>query len=259
MKLYPLVRYFQFFLKSRYRKGHGVHSPFFFTIINSLHRNKSGSGFVYQEAEARRGELLSDKRIVNVTDLGTGKSGPRRVCDIASSSAVNKKMGRVLSYFAERAVTNPIIELGTSLGISTFYMALSNPNAKVITIEGCPEIAAIAAEGFRNHNIDNIEIVTGNFDEEADKILRRYSVPGLVYIDGNHQGVALLRYFESVCANADENTVIIVDDINYSVDMHQAWEVIINDKRVTGSIDYGRFGIIIFREGIGKQKYSLRY
>ena len=102
MKLYPVVRQFEYLLLSGYRKGHGVHSPFFFQIINTLHRNKSDNGLVYQIAESRRKELLKDNRIINVTDLGTGKGGPKRVSEITASSSVNRRLGRVLSYFASK-------------------------------------------------------------------------------------------------------------------------------------------------------------
>ena len=41
-----------------------------------------------------------------------------------------------------------IIELGTSLGISTMYLAASCPDTTVCTIEGCPSTAAIAQAEF---------------------------------------------------------------------------------------------------------------
>ncbi len=195
MKLYPVVRYLIYILFSGYKKGHGVHSPFFFQIINTLHRNKTERGLVYQIAESRRQELLKDKRIIQVTDLGTGKGGLKKVCDITSSSSINCRFGRVLSYFASRTVNNPIIEFGTSVGIGTYYLALSNPEAKVITMEGCPEIAAIATEGFRKAGIGNVETITGNFDSLALSVFGKYKSPGLIFIDGNHRGEALMRYF----------------------------------------------------------------
>lgn len=240
MKLYPVVRQFEYLLLSGYRKGHGVHSPFFFQIINTLHRNKSDNGLVYQIAESRRKELLKDNRIINVTDLGTGKGGPKRVSEITASSSVNRRLGRVLSYFASKTGNNPIIEFGTSVGIGTYYLALSNPGTKVLTMEGCPEIAAIAAKGFRESGMVNTEVATGNFDSIASAVLETNKRPGLVYIDGNHTGEALLRYFNKCVSVVSDETVIIIDDIDYSTDMHLAWKSIVESSEVTGSIDFGR-------------------
>jgi len=259
MKLYPALRYLIYLLFSGYRKGHGVHSPFFFQIINTLYRNKSDQGLVYQIAESRRKELLRDNRIIQVTDLGTGKGGMKRVCDITSSSSINVRYGRVLSYFATKTGKNPIVEFGTSVGIGTYYLALSNPDAEVITMEGCPEIAAIATEGFRKSGIGNVETLTGNFDTLALSVFGKCKSPGLIFIDGNHRGEALMRYFNFSKTAVSENTVIIVDDIDYSVNMHLAWKKIIKDPVVTGSIDFGRMGILFFKEGMNKQNYLVRH
>lgn len=259
MKLYPVVRQFQYFLFSGYRKGHGVHSPFFFQIINTLYRNKSDRGLVYQIAECRRKGLLKDNRIINVTDLGTGKGGSKRVSEITASSSINRRFGSVLSYFASKTGSSPIIEFGTSVGVGTYYLALSNPSAKVITMEGCPEIAAIAAEGFKESGLGNIEVVIGNFDILASTVLEANESPGLIYIDGNHTGVALLRYFNLCLSALGDETVIIVDDIDYSFDMHMAWESILEAPEVTGSIDFGRLGVLFFKKGLHRQNYMVRH
>jgi predicted O-methyltransferase YrrM len=259
MKLRPVIRFIQKLALSRHRKGHGVHSPFFFEIINTLNRNKSNRGLVYKAAEAWRTELLSETRSIMVTDFGTGKDGFRPVREIAARSAVNRRLGRVLSYFAIRAGERPVIELGTSLGVGTMYMALANPSCSIITVEGCNQIAEIAAAGFRKAGIENVEIITGNFDTVAGKIAEENRGPGLVFIDGNHRGSALKRYFDLFSAYASEETVIITDDIDFSADMSQAWSEIRQDRRVTGSLDMGRAGILFFRPGLNGQSYYIGY
>jgi predicted O-methyltransferase YrrM len=259
MKIQPVIRYIRNIFLLRHRNGHGIHSPFFFEIINTLGRNKSNRGLVYKAAEAWRGEMLQEKRSVMITDFGTGSSGRRPVCTIASQSSVNRRLGRVLSYFAMRSGERPVIELGTSLGVGTLYMALANPSCRIITIEGCREIAEIAETGFKKAGIDNIEVITGNFDTVAPKVAEENAGPGLVFIDGNHRGSALKRYFDLFAAQAAEETVIIADDIDYSADMTRAWEEIRQDGRVTGSLDLGRAGILFFRPGLNRQSYFIGY
>ena len=68
--------------------------------------------------------------------------------EIARYSPVPEKYGILLSNFASEFGKHLIIELGTSFGISTMYMAASCPEAVVYTIEGCPETAAIAEQNF---------------------------------------------------------------------------------------------------------------
>lgn len=259
MKVQPVIRYLQNLSGVRHRNGHGIHSPFFFDIINTLNRNKSNRGLVYKAAEAWRSELLQDGSSIMVTDFGTGKDGFRPVRTIAARSAVSKRLGRVLSYFAIRAGERPVVELGTSLGVGTMYMALANRNCRIITIEGCGQIAEIAATGFKKAGLDNIEIIIGNFETVTPGVADDVRGPGLVFIDGNHRGSALKKYFDLFAARAEDDTVIIADDIDYSPDMTRAWEEIRNDSRVTGSLDLGRAGILFFRHGLNKRSYYIGY
>ncbi|MDX9929152.1 MAG: class I SAM-dependent methyltransferase [Bacteroidales bacterium] len=220
---------------------------------------KSSPGESFIAAESRRMELLADKSRVRVDDCGTGKGGYRRVCRIVRSAAVGRKYGLLLAYFAARAGEGPIIEMGTSLGISTFYLALSNRKAHILTIEGCSSIAGIALEGFRKQGLENIEPIVGNFDVHLDEVAGKQPGPGLVFIDGNHRGDALMRYFRSVAGVAGHDTVLIADDIDYSLSMARAWRTLRSDARVSESIDMGRMGIVFFRRYKSGIHYRIRY
>jgi len=240
--------------------GYGVHSPFFFDLINNLHRNKSKKSLVYNNAaETRRRELLRDCSRIWVDDLGTGRSCYRRVCDIASGSSVSSGYGLLLGYFAARAGEGPIIELGTSLGIGTLYLAEANRQSVVVTVEGSGNLAQAASSGFRKAGFDNIELMTGDFDNHIVTIIERYPSPGLVFIDGNHRGEALLRYFDTFAAAASRHTVIIADDIDCSRGMSDAWNIIRRDDRVTASVDLGRMGLLFFRDEACRRDYRVWY
>ncbi|MFO7575658.1 MAG: class I SAM-dependent methyltransferase [Bacteroidales bacterium] len=240
--------------------GYGVHSPFFFDLINNLQRNKSKIPLVYNNAaETRRRELLRDRSKIWVDDYGTGRSCYRRVCDIASGSSVSPRYGVLLGYFAARAGEGPIIELGTSLGTGTLYLAEANRQSVVVTVEGSESLAQMASSGFRKAGFDNIEMITGDFDNHIGAILKRYPSPGLVFIDGNHRGEALLRYFDSFAAAASRHTVIIADDIDYSGGMSDAWKELRKDKRVTASVDLGRMGLLFFRDESCRRGYRVWY
>ena len=259
MRIRPFTRFIEHLFLAWNGIGHGVHSPFFFEIINTLHRNKSNSALVYKEAEAWRSKLLHDTRRVWVDDFGTGTSSFRKICDIASVSAVDRKYGLLLAYFASRAGTREIIEFGTSLGIGTLYMATGNREAKIITVEGSRAVSEVAAEGFSGAAILNIESISGTFDENLEELCRKYTCPGLVFIDGNHKGSALKRYFDAFAGVAGDETVIIADDIDYSYDMSKTWDELKADRRVTGSIDTGRMGILFFTPREVALNYRIRY
>ena len=74
-----------------------------------------------------------------------------------------------------------ILEIGTSLGITTAYLALAIPDAKIITLEGCPELSRKAREHFDRLGIKNIELIEGRFEETLPVALdrTRKSRPGI--------------------------------------------------------------------------------
>ena len=54
-------------------------------------------------------------------------------------------------------------------------------------------------------------------------------------------------------------TVIIIDDIHYSTEMEEAWDIIKKNEKVTMTIDIWRMGLVFFREGITHIDYIIRY
>jgi predicted O-methyltransferase YrrM len=207
--------------------------------------------------------LLKDPRSIKVTDLGAGskkmKTSQRKVSDIARYSAIPGKYGILLSNMAEAFGKPFILEFGTSLGISTMYMAASCPDANVITIEGCSTTSDIASDNFREAGLKNIKVLNGPFDEILTEIRKKGMHPGLVFIDGNHRKGPVINYFNQVADMSDNKSVVIIDDINSSREMAEAWCAIKNHKNVTISVDIFRMGIVFFREGLNHFNYVVRY
>jgi len=256
------LRYIEYLLFARHRKGHGIHSPFVFDFVNRILRNKTVHPFVLT-IEKLREKNIRDLRIINVVDLGAGsrrfKTSSRKVSEIAKYSAIPGKYGILLSNMAAEYGKSSIIEFGTSLGISTMYLAAGSPGSVVYTMEGCPQTSRIAAENFREGGFDNIVLMTGSFDDLLPQLKRKRVKPGLVFIDGNHKKEPLCRYFSGIYEISDNDTVIIIDDIHYSNEMEKAWNEIRSYENVSVTIDLFRMGLVFFRKGVTRSGYTLRY
>lgn len=256
------LKYLRYILLSRHRKGHGIHSPFVFNLVTKVLRNEIDKSLVYKIEQIRK-IMKSDRRSILVNDLGSksdkSKTESRKVSDIARYSPVTAKYGRLLANMAAEFGEPLIIELGTSLGISTLYMAASCVNANIITIEGCNETAALARQNFVEAGLNNINILVGSFDEILTAFPSKGIKPGLIFIDGNHRKEAVIKYFNLLSEISDDNTVFIIDDINYSRGMAEAWDELKLHKKVSVSVDIFRMGILFFREGINHNNYIIRY
>jgi len=261
---FRVKEYLRYLILSGHRKGHGIHSPFIYDVVSRVFRNKIDTAIV-STVENQRRNLLADRSYITVNDLGKGsimskgKSDKRKVSEIARYSSVPKKYGMLLSNLAKEFGRSSIIELGTSFGMSTLYMALSKTDARVHSIEGCQVTADMAKGNFERAGIGNIEIHTGSFDDKLPAILDHSDAPGLVFIDGNHTKVPLLKYFGIISDKSDSQTVVVIDDIYLSPEMKEAWEEIRKHKKVSVSIDLYRMGIVFFREGINPNHFVVRY
>jgi len=256
------LKYLKYIILSQHGRGHGIHSPFVFNLVSRVFRNEIDKSLVYKIEQLRK-KMKSDSRSILVNDLGSksdkAKTKVRKVSAIAGHSPVTLKYGRLLSNMAAEFGSPLIIELGTSLGISTLYMAASCVNANIITIEGCKETAALARQNFVEAGLNNIDILVGSFDEILPGFPSKGIKPGLIFIDGNHRKEAVLKYFNLLSEISDNNTVFIIDDINYSRGMAEAWDELKLHKKVSVSVDIFRMGILFFREGISHNNYVIRY
>jgi len=207
--------------------------------------------------------MSSSGQIVNCNDLGAGSlhsnNAAKTIKSLAKHSAKPTKYARLLFRLVNHFQPDHVIELGTSLGISSAYMASARSQTDVITIEGCPEIAAIAMKNNKELELKNIDQLVGNFDEVLPAILNKLEKVDFVFFDGNHRKKPTLRYFQWCTQKAHENSVFIMDDIYWSEEMKEAWEEIKNDNRVTVTIDLFFMGIVFFRKEQVKQHFMIKF
>ncbi|HEU4718492.1 MAG TPA: class I SAM-dependent methyltransferase [Bacteroidia bacterium] len=238
---------------------HGVHSPFVFTLATKVFPGPKNSDPEEHPAEDYRTELIMSNRVIDVQDFGTGISGPRKVAAIAKHSAKSPKEGQLLHRIVKHFGPKKMLELGTSLGITTIYEATATPFEKFITLEGCPNTASLAEEIFRKENL-HVEVRTGEFGTTLKNALDSLENVDYVFFDGNHREEATLDYFETCLPYANNDSVFVFDDIHWSPEMENAWEKIKTDPRVRLSIDVFHFGLVFFREEqMEKEDFVLRY
>lgn len=245
-----ILAYIIHWLKAK-RKGHGVHSPFVYRLCEEVFYNDNGF-YAFEKLAQVRKELLIDRTLIRVNDLGAGsrrfKGEFRTVSDICTHGISTEKQSKLLFRLIHHLCPENVIEMGTSLGLNTLYLSEADHETPVITLEGSTELSAFAKRLFEKHMAKNIRIIQGNFDDTLPILLEEISRPGFVYMDGNHRYDATLRYFNLIAERASEHTVIVLDDIYWSKKMQKAWKEIRNDSRVSLSIDTFWMGIIFFRK-----------
>lgn len=261
-----VYKYLWYLITASNGKGHGIHSPFVFELITQV-LNDQRNFYCYNTIEKIRNTLLVDETILSIEDFGAGshalKSNNRIVKNIAQSSLKSKKYAQLLfriinKYYSSANTT--ILELGTSFGITSSYLASANQKAKVYTFEGSKEIANMASKTFHQLELKNIEIIQGSLLETLEKKIQKISTINVAFLDAHHQKKATLHYFNLCLEKVNTESLLIFDDIHWSKGMEEAWQEIKAHPSVTLTIDLFFIGLVYFRtENKEKEHFNIRF
>jgi predicted O-methyltransferase YrrM len=256
------AKYLQYYLTASNGRGHGIHSPFVYEFVTKV-LNDQRHFDAYDLIEQKKEEMLLDHRVLDLEDFGGGSvfsdADQRSLSEIARYASSTQKFGRLLYRIARFYEPVYMLELGTSLGISTAYLAFGNPDADLVTLEGSPAVAGAAATHFTSLGLTNIKTVTGNFDSVLGKELDALPAVDLAFVDGNHRKEPLLRYVESLLKKKSHRSVFILHDIHWSSEMEEAWERVKEHPESMLTIDLFFGGLIFFRNEFKvKQHFVIR-
>ena len=252
--------------------GEGIHSPYLFHLVRMI-IGDDNRYYCWSDIEERRYAMLHAPKVVNVQDFGSrgkGATEQRLVSDIAKTSLQSPKNAQILFRIVqwlgqEKGAPLRIVELGTSLGISTAYLAMADKHNEVVTFEGSRALIDMAQLNWKKLGIENVEVVEGNIDDtlyiyyksRKSRVDSRESID-FCYIDANHTYEATMRYFETLAQYAGEKTIIAIDDIHYNREMEKAWKQIGALPNVTTTMDFYDFGLVFFDTHYLKKHYKLR-
>ena len=240
-----------------------------------IRKRESGVGSRESENGNRESGVGSPK-----TKIGNREARDRRkVSDIAKRSLAKKKyaqmLARLVNWLGDGQLAMGdgrlaigdgrlamgdgqliVVELGTSLGVTTAYMAAMDKRNKVITYEGCPAVAEIAKENWKALGIKNIDCRVGEITADMlDRDLERVDV---AFIDANHTYAGTRAYFNVLAEKVHAKSVVVVDDIHYNKEMEKAWHEICEDERVTSTMDLYQMGLVFFDKDYWKRDYRIR-
>lgn len=261
-KAFSILAYWKYLVNSGSR--HSVHSPFVYKLVDQVFRDKTDNPSFQEIAKLRR-KLLQKTQVIEITDFGSGANHKQyshrfeRVASIVRNSSVSDRYGRLLFRLVEYFKPQIIIEIGTSVGLSTLYLALANHEANIYTIEGCATKSEQAAINFNAMQVSNIEQHIGRFDLVLPDVVKKAGKLDFAFIDGNHTYEATIENFKTLLAIANNDTVFVFDDIHWSADMQKAWNTISDHDGVTVSIDLYRFGLVFLKKELSKQKFVIRF
>jgi len=243
-----------------------VHSPFIYELITNVFIAEIPSS-VSEKVSKTRKNLCKNDTILKVTDFGAGsiansqskKTNYKTVKAIAKSALLKQKYANLLYNLIQFSQPQIIVELGTSLGMTTSMMALAAPNSKLYSMEGCESIASIAKKTVEQLGVKNVSINIGEFDSSFPEVCSTLDTVDFVFFDGNHRKKPTIDYFKRFLPYKHNDTIFVFDDIHWSKGMEEAWEYIKNHPDTVVSIDLFQMGIVFFRKELSPQHFVYRF
>jgi len=200
----------------------------------------------FEILEQFRKNLTLSKELISFEEIGVSKKNA--VQDVVMKAASPTQWSKLFYSLAKWSQASHVLEIGTNLGVSGQYFVeaiKANPLATFTTMEGVKRMCEIAELQLSTRSVNNkLQVLHGLYDDSLEQIIKSEEEFDLVFIDGNHTYDATIKYFNLLKTQYASNAILIIDDINWSAEMQQAWNVLKNDPLVISSIDLFKLGIL---------------
>lgn len=125
--------------------------------------------------------------------------------------AVYPSQGRFVALQCQIIKAQHILEIGTLGGYSTIWLASSDPDARVVTVECDPHAAKVARQNIAFAGLsDRIEVIVGEASEVLSTLVQRPKFD-FVFIDADKEGYP--NYFKWAVEHTRTGGLIYFDDM----------------------------------------------
>lgn len=254
--MFQVLQYLKFLWSSK--NQHGVHSPFVYQLITKcLYDNIKYAEYSY--LKAYRNRLLKVRKTISIDDLGAGSrisnGSERKISEMAKNAGSSLKQAQLLFRLVKFFKPESILELGTSLGVSTLSLGMAYSKARIITVEGSKGLFEFTKNQpeFKSQQIFFLNDSFKNYLESLGT--EKFD---FVFLDGDHTKDGTLEYFEMLLPYFHNDSILLIDDIYWSKGMKTAWEVIQEHPQTKITVDLFYKGLVFFRREQQKEHFKIR-
>lgn len=236
-----------------------VHSPWLYKIYYSMRHPKALKDAAIAKLAFLHGQLSVDKTPLVFNELGSREGRiESTVSEVFKRTSTSIGEAEMIAEMAAHFNGKTILEMGTAFGTTTLAMHFAAHKSRIITLEGVPEIAAIAQSHFEKYEADNVFLKIGRFSDTLPQVVAQENDLGLVFIDGHHSRKPTIDYLEMILPVLSEKAIVVFDDIYYSRDMAACWQELLQHPAFQVKMDFFRFGLLIKNADLSAECFRLR-
>ena len=254
------------------RGGHGVHSPFVFDLLTTVIEEKM-SYYCYESLSSVRMQFQQCNSNIEYDNRRyTVENYLNKYC---FSECENRLLFRLANRFKPRT----IYVIGSDLGLAPLYLTAYSKSAHCVVVEPEPTIAAIAQKFVDKYSSSKIDIhASGNTNISDNGVIDLFvwgksnpNASGSYYISeaDKNSGISetsvagtiackafSLVAFEKLLPYINDESVMVISDINSSKKNVDTWKKICAHSRVTVTLDLYSLGVVFFNPKLHRKTYK---
>lgn len=262
MKIIPKGKFYKrgllLYRKVRYRKGHGVHSPFVFNLITKV-IDERATFYSEEDIELTRKKISHIDESVLLPSIHGNGNETLTLYEALKKKAIKPKNGALLIRMANYFKPRNILQVGESCGFSTLYLAAFSSDVQVIVLEEHPGRASLCRTVFEKHKAKNIELHEGTYSQTLPATLQEMGKLDFIYLDFLNSLELNIYVIEQCLPYLHDESVLIVAGIKSSKEKKEFWKNLCFRPEVSVTVDVFEFGFAFFNKKLHKRNYIVSF
>lgn len=239
---------------------HGTHSPFVYKLTDEVIYDFSEKK-PYLAVEQQRKKLLNDDRRVVLDGLAVHPNFSKRrgipVKQLVKMLLKKPKVDQLIFRLMVNQQPESILELGTSLGVTTAYLSKGAPKSSVVTVEQHSILGDMAGYPSSVLALDNVEMLNLNLEQLRAKMA--FEVVDVICINSALPEDMVLQYFEFCTTIVNQRSMVIIDSIYLNERRKAIWTAIKHHSKVTVTIDLFWIGLVYFKTDQAEEHFKIKF
>ena len=205
-------------------------------------------------------QLRNDNSLVQIKEYQNNKEEVLSIAYLENKAVVKRKYGELLYRLAKYFNAKNIVEIGTSIGISSAYISASNPDARIISLDNLSALTDLVIQNHALLKIRNVELKQGEFSGILNSSFQQLGFLDIIFFNRCFHESETLQHFYQCLNYITENSIFIFNNIYQDREANEMWIKIQQHPQISLTIDVFQFGICFFRKGkLAKENFVLRY
>ena len=212
--------------KIRHHKGHGIHSPFVFNLVNNVIEEKRAY-YCY-------GDISDYLSVYHQKELTPNKR--------------HRLAFRLVNYFGAKN----ILEIGSGMGISTLFLTASSSLSECLCVEKNKDNREIAKRLYMDFDRQTTIL-------EEPPVLPLKTNLDCIFINLDYYSDLSEDYLDALCKQCHNKSFIVVTGIRRNKAYNRLWKHLSSNNLRTVELDLFNIGIIFFDKQLSRWEYKISF